>query len=269
MKSLEINFLGTRGSIPVNSKEYEIFGGATVCVLIKSENSNLLLDAGSGLIEIEEYINVDEDTVLDILISHTHLDHIMGILVSRVMFNPKITINIYGVTRNNLSIKEQINKMMCAPIWPVDSNAFTANVNFIDIKKEVQIGKFDIKITEGNHAGGSSLFKITYNNKTIIYATDFELDDNSMQTLVDFSKNADLLICDGQYSDDNKMEKIGFGHSSWQDVLIASRMANCKQVCIFHHDPYSSDEYLLGIENTLKNKSNTCFLARKGGRVYL
>ncbi len=268
MNKLEICFLGTRGSIPINSNEYEIFGGSTVCTLIKSKNTNLILDAGSGFCLIDKYID-EKDTVLDILISHTHLDHIMGLLVSKVMFNPKLTINIYGATRDKLSIKEQINKMMSTPIWPVDSNAFLANVNYIEIKDEIVIGDFNIEIKEGNHTGGSSLFKIKNQDKTIIYATDIELNNSVINPMIEFSKDADLLICDGQYSDENINDKIGYGHSSWQDVVIVANKANCKQMCIFHHDPYSDDECLLEIENKLKKENKNYFLARKGAKISL
>ncbi len=269
MKQLKIHFLGTRGSIPVDAEQYRIFGGATVCTLIKTETQNIILDAGSGFLNLEDYITVNENTVLDILISHTHLDHIIGLLSSRLMFNNKIKINIYGKTRNGLTIKEQINTLMQAPTWPVNTDYFSPNVRFIEIFDELCIGNFKINIKEGNHAGGASLYKLLYDNKKIIYATDFEINETSILSLIDFSKNADFIICDGQYSDDYKLQKVGFGHSSWQDAVKSAKIANCKNMCIFHHDPYSTDEHLLKLETELKKNNANYFFARKGGYLKL
>ncbi len=269
MEQLDIHFLGTRGSMPVDAKQYQKFGGATVCTLIKSNNQNIILDAGSGFLNIEDYITIDENTVLHILISHTHLDHILGLLASKVMFNPKVKINIYGVTRGGLTIKEQINKLMQVPIWPINTDYFTANLSFIEINDELCIDDFTIQVKDGNHAGGASLYKLTHNGKKIIYATDFEINETSMHTLVDFAQNADFIICDGQYSDEYKNEKIGFGHSTWQDAILASVKANCKSMCVFHHDPFSTDDYLLALEKELQNKHPHYFFARKGGHLAL
>ncbi len=269
LKELEIQFLGTRGTMPVNSKEFEIFGGATVCTLVKSKDSNIILDAGTGLMHIEDYIDIKEQNELNILISHPHIDHILGLLASKIMFNSKIKINIYSVKRDNVSVKEQINILMKDPIWPVDVSAFMANVNFIDIKDYFEIKDFKISEIKGNHTGYSSVFKIEYKEQSIVYATDFEIDENSIDKLIDFSKNTDLLICDGQYSDETKKDKIGFGHSSWQEAVLVADKANANMLSIFHHDPYSTDEYLLEIEKNANMHNENYSLARKGARIYI
>ncbi len=268
MKELEISFLGTRGTMPVTNKEYEIFGGATVCVLIKSREKNIVLDAGSGFMDVDKCLNENENE-LNLLISHPHIDHIMGLLASKIMFNSKMIINIYAVKRNGISIKDQINALMREPIWPVNSSAFLAKVNFIDIENSFEIGDFKIDVKEGNHTGDSSIFKIEYNNKKVIYATDFEIDNKSLNTLVEFSNGADFLICDGQYSSQTIKEKVGYGHSAWQDSVKVANMAKVDSMCIFHHDPYSSDEYLLQIETKIKKENQKYFLARKGAVINL
>ncbi len=269
MNYLEIHFLGTRGTIPIDAKEYEIFGGATACTLIKYNKQNLILDAGTGLLSLDHYIDCTEEQELSILISHPHIDHIIGLLASRILFNPKLTINIYGKPKDGRSIKEQIHTMMREPIWPVNSDVYTAQVNFIDITENFSIGEFHIIIEESYHAGGSTIYRIECNDKKIIYSTDYEIDENSRKFLVEFSRNVDFMICDGQFSDTYKEFKKGFGHSSWQDAIQVASEAGCKQMCIFHHDPYSTDDYLLTVEEQVKHINSNYFLARKGGCIRL
>ncbi len=266
MDKLKVQFLGTRGSVAVDSKEYKIYGGATMCTLIKINNTNIILDAGTGFMNIDKHLNED-DTEINIFISHTHLDHINGLLVNKIMFNPRMKINIYAVKRNNLSIKEQINLMMREPIWPVDTTAFTANVEFFDITCEINIDGIKINTIDGNHPGKVSIFKISKNDKSIVYATDYEIEESNIEEFINFSKNTDLLILDGQYCDEIKEEKKGFGHSSWQDAVKLSKKINCKQLYITHHDPYSSDEYLKNVEEKVRNENKNYFLAKSGEGV--
>ncbi len=270
MASLEIQFMGTRGSIAVDSEEYNIYGGATISTLVKDKKENIIFDAGSGFMNISKYIDfTKEEKNLHIFISHAHFDHIMGLMVCDIMFNTEFTVNIYGVSRNNLTIKDQINKLMSPPIWPVGCEAFKAKVIFHELSEEVIIGDFSIKSINGNHPGGSSVFKLLHNQKSLIYATDYEILDDNIDPLINFSKNADLIIFDGQYSKEEIKHKIGYGHSSWQDAAILSQKANCKKLCIFHHDPYSTDEYLLKCEKELKLKYPNYSFAKKGEIVVL
>jgi len=47
---MKIKFWGTRGSIPVNGKEFCKYGGNTSSVeILPSENISFILDAGSGI----------------------------------------------------------------------------------------------------------------------------------------------------------------------------------------------------------------------------
>ena len=48
---MEINFYGTRGSIPVCDKNYMEYGGNTTCIELYQTDSkrSIILDAGSGI----------------------------------------------------------------------------------------------------------------------------------------------------------------------------------------------------------------------------
>ncbi len=266
MKDIEVLFLGTRGSVSVDAKRYSVYGGATICTLIKADNEQIVFDAGSGFTDIQNHIDISKDgkATLHLFLSHTHFDHIMGLPVCDLMFNPDITIYIYGVSKDGLTIKEQIDRLMSPPIWPVSSDVFRANVIYRELTEDIQIGGILISHADGNHPGGCTMFKLKYGGKTLVYATDFEIDDSSEQKLVDFSKGADLLICDGQYDDNHATDRSGYGHSSWQRTAKVAQLGHVHRLCIFHHDPYSDDSYLTASETVLKQQNPCYFFARKG-----
>ena len=106
------------------------------------------------------------------------------------------------------------------------------------------------------HAGGSVRYRFHINGKSIVYATDVELDrifqggysprDQEIlaQEYVDFVQGADLLIADGQYTSDEYLSKMGWGHSSISVVSELATKAEVGQLAIFHHDPQHSDKML-------------------------
>ena len=47
-----VRFRGTRGSYPVAKKNYLEFGGNTSCVEVRCQKQLIILDAGSGIIDV-------------------------------------------------------------------------------------------------------------------------------------------------------------------------------------------------------------------------
>ncbi len=266
---IKVKFLGTRGSIPVEGPTYVTYGGPTSCIQIEIENQLNFLDAGSGFFHAEWSKTTLEKEVA-ILLSHTHLDHILGIPSSRLLYLEEAKVAVYGASREGLTIKQQLDRCMAPPLWPVGTESFSAKIHYHEVQEEFLLGdKVRVRIMEGNHPGGSTVYRLEYKGKSIVYATDYEITEISRQRLVDFSKGANLLICDGQYSEEEEEAKIGFGHSSWEKACELGVESQCEQICIFHHDPYRTDAQLMEIEEMLQRRCSHCFLAKKGQSVLL
>ncbi|HUP21014.1 MAG TPA: MBL fold metallo-hydrolase, partial [Gemmatimonadota bacterium] len=60
----------------------------------------------------------------------------------------------------------------------------------------------------------------------------------------ELARDADLLIHDAQYTDEEYVRHIGWGHSSVSQVVAFAEMARVKHVVLFHHDPVRADEEL-------------------------
>ena len=67
---MKVTFLGTNGW-------YDSITGNTCSVLIQTEEYDIILDAGNGIAKADRYISQDKPAYL--LISHVHIDHIVGL----------------------------------------------------------------------------------------------------------------------------------------------------------------------------------------------
>jgi hypothetical protein len=126
-----------------------------------------------------------------------------------------------------------------------------------DRNGEMSIGRVKVGCFEQHHPGRSFAYSFECDGKKVVYATDNELD----QTLADpgrvethpeelrkvpepfvkFCFGADLLIADGQYTDEEYPKKLGWGHARANTVVDLAVQAEVKQCAIFHHDPLHTD----------------------------
>jgi ribonuclease BN (tRNA processing enzyme) len=140
-------------------------------------------------------------------------------------------------------------------------------INFSDLKANILprfmengatcIDGVQVRSFQQIHQGPSYAYSFEKNGFKIVYATDHELDlmlENREATLknleilrlvqkpvVDFVRNADLLIGDGQYTDSEYANKTGWGHSRATTLVDLALQGNVKKVAIFHHDPLETD----------------------------
>jgi phosphoribosyl 1,2-cyclic phosphodiesterase len=97
------------------------------------------------------------------------------------------------------------------------------------------------------HPGGASGIRVEYLGRAVVYLTDVELPNEDLRTIVRFAANADLLICDAQYTTEEMASYRGWGHSSWQDATQLAHAADVSRLLLFHHAPSRTDDALEGI----------------------
>jgi phosphoribosyl 1,2-cyclic phosphodiesterase len=61
------------------------------------------------------------------------------------------------------------------------------------------------------------------------------------QSVLGLIKNADLVIYDSTYTDEEFPKYVTWGHSTWQEGVRLANAANVKRLVIFHHDPSHDD----------------------------
>ena len=232
--------------LPAEMKQFVGFN--TSCVYVSIEGKHIIFDAGSGIRRLGNMLMKREfgsgDGEAHIFLSHTHWDHIMGFPFFAPSYHSGNNITIYGVHNG---LEQRISNQQEDEYYPISLSAMGAVIDFFQLRKEEAYDLDGIWITNKmlNHPGGSFGYRIDYQNKSIVYATDSEykhIGPDRYATFVDFFKNADILIFDAQFTIEESLEKENWGHStSLQGVDFAAE-ANVKHLLFFHHDPSYSDQ---------------------------
>ena len=256
-----VTFWGTRGSNSTPGRMTEKYGGNTPCVTVRHGDTFIILDAGTGIrnlgIEImHEFRRGRHQVPLHLLISHTHWDHIQGLPFFNPAYEDDIRMTIYGSHNKERFLGSILKEQMDFEYFPVAMSSFAADINVREMSEEqLHLGPVTVDWQEQvYHPGGSVRYRLSTNGKKIVYATDVELDrafekankENSdlAQEYRDFIADADLLIGDGQYTQEEYPEKTGWGHTSIPVLLENAFQSGVKKLAIFHHDPQHSDKFL-------------------------
>lgn len=287
-----IKFWGTRGSVPVPGKDTLKYGGNTPCVEIRtSDNKLLILDAGTGIRELgNNLIENSFDGPLDILLTHYHWDHIQGIPFFVPIYQKGREITFYGVPGRESEMKKLLSDQMELDYFPVKINEVPANIKFkhLEPNKSFHLDGFKIDTFRVYHPSLTLTYKVSENNKNIIYMTDNELDvkgenDKNIseklkiknKELIKFCDNCDYLIHDMMYDEKIIESKLGWGHSSNKAVAKFAILAGVKNLIFFHYNPEYTDEkidqLLESTREELKKSGSqiNCIASREGLTITL
>lgn len=280
---LKIRFWGVRGSVPTPWAEAMQVGGNTSCVQLlytqtteAGEQENLvILDAGTGLrllgrdlIRQHQHRNLH----IHLLLSHTHWDHIQGLPFFGLLNFPDNQLTIYGADKPHKTLEEVVRAQMNYEYFPVALHEAAASINFQTLAAEesIQIGPLTIRTAAFNHPGGVYGYRIETSEQVLVYATDMEYtQDNLDPRLIEFSRDADLLIYDAQYTPEEHHIKQGWGHSNHLLAAHVAREAKVRQLYLFSHDPEHSDLELEVMESEAREMFARTHLAREGMIVSL
>ena len=251
MKDIYIDFWGVRGSVPSPGPETIRYGGNTSCISITVENKILILDAGTGIRNLGSSMIGQTDLKIFIIITHTHWDHIQGFPFFTPIYQPNRLVYMFPTLhKKNLVLSSLIDQMDGAH-FPLTPDQVPSNFNFIteDPLEFLAKNGFHMELVPMNHPGGAFGYKIKFDDTVICYFTDNEIDPPypksiELNELTKQCKNADVLIHDAQYTEDDMPFKHGWGHSLISQVTDLGKTANVKNLVYFHHDPDRTDDEL-------------------------
>jgi phosphoribosyl 1,2-cyclic phosphodiesterase len=295
---LLVKFWGVRGSYPVPGEKTLRYGGNTACVEIRTAEHLVVLDAGTGIVGLGQELMADqrkresENSIVTLLISHTHHDHIQGLLFFRPLFKSTSTLYVYGPRTFSEELQDTLSRMLQPQYSPVpleemnaqkvirslsnsDSVWFPSDAQAPEVRSSDQPffpGKGDLVVrTMRSYAhpkDGVYVFRIEYNGRSVVYATDTEGYSGGDTRLIRFARGADLLIHDAQYDDeeyqDENAPRQGFGHSTIGMATTVAEKAEVKQLALFHHDPSHDDDKIAAMEATAKSYFENTVAAYEG-----
>ena len=267
MKTEEtVTVLGVRGSFPITGGDYLEYGGNTSCFLADLGGETVILDAGSGLSLLGNGVPLPGGRKrVHILLSHPHIDHIMGLFAFSLLHDRSAEICLYGDT----GLRSHLGAVLGPPYWPLGLDDFQANVQVRELAPGVHLSLGDsvaVSTIRGNHPGNSLLYRLEAGGKTLVYALDCEMNEDMRAALARFAQNADLLIWDATFTTKDLIK--GWGHSTWQEGLVLGREAGVKQVLMTHYSQAYTDSFLSEQEK-VAGSCGRCLFAREGMVIQL
>ncbi len=297
-----VKFRGTRGSYPCPKNNYLKFGGNTACVEVRLGNQLVILDAGTGIIdvgidEIRNKIISDNPTsgyCTTIILSHIHQDHIQGLQFYRPLFIKNSTVNLFGMASSKEDLRDTLQMVLFDKVFPLALDEIKSDfniqnflqdqtivlsqngiINVYNDSESIKTKDDDIVIsaykTPAHPKNGSLSIKIEYKSKVLVYATDKESYIGLDKRFIRFAHKCDCLIHDAQYTHQDYINPIqpkqGFGHSTFEMAIDTAHCAKAKKLFFFHYDPDYDDEKLQMLEG--EYVSDNVFFAKENDEIYL
>lgn len=264
-----VKFWGVRGSIACPGPRTVRYGGNTSCLEIRCGGRLLIFDAGSGLRDLGVALGGGGPVDADLYLTHTHFDHICGLPFFAPLYAPGNSVRLAaGHLPPDKGLREVLVEMMMAPLFPIPPSAFRANVAFEDFVQGDVLSPGDgivIRTAPLNHPNQATGYRIEYGGRAICYVTDTEHEDGRRDpNIVALIRDADLVIYDATYTDDEFATFKGFGHSTWQEGVRLVDAAGAKTLVIFHHEPGHDDAAMDAIAAAADRMRPGTVVAREG-----
>lgn len=307
MSSLNVTLWGTRGSIPCPGPNTVKYGGNTLCLEVRYGEANqlVIVDAGSGIRALGSQLMRQDlpkgPIKAKMFFSHTHWDHISGFPFFIPIFVPTTQLEIYGpVSFENESLAEVIGGQLQYRYFPVTMAELSAKITYNRLQEtELELdGGLKLKTKYLNHPITCLGYRFEFEGKSIVTvfdhepyrnlfaadpaSPDYDADlvregqeaaDAENQRILNFMKDADIVLHDAQYSQKEYLKgKQGWGHSTFEWAVNAGHKAGVKKLVLIHHDPERTDAQIDELEASYqalirgKSKMEVVF-AREGMRL--
>ncbi|MDQ0198123.1 MBL fold metallo-hydrolase [Neobacillus ginsengisoli] len=206
---------------------YPKVNGASSGYLLEQEGFQLLIDCGSGV--LAKLQNILQPEELDaVLISHYHPDHIADIgvlqharLIQGFLGKELATLPLYG---HHFDQKE-FSKLTYKKI--------TKGISY-DPNEILTVGPFQVSFLKTDHPVPCYAMRIETGGKVVVYTAD----SSFKEEFIDFSKEADVLLCECNFYGHQNGKSAG--HMTSTEAGILAKEAMVKQLILTHLPHYGN-----------------------------
>ncbi len=252
------SFWGVRGSIPAPGQATARYGGNTPCVSVERNDQDgkriLVFDAGTGIRQLGNALveRANGELEIDLVISHTHWDHIQGLPFFTPFFNGGNTVRIMGPQQGLINLERILTEQMNQVVFPVPLKGLAANLEVEHVDEgEFSLGGFAFEAIRLRHPantlgyrlqpeGGGPKFAYLSDNELGI-GGEYDVRPSWKEDIVRFLDGSDVLVHDAMYTPEQLERFRGWGHSSYLEAVELAAEAGVKQLVLFHHRPEHDD----------------------------
>lgn len=255
---MQLTCWGVRGSIPAPSPKNQRYGGNTSCVTVEGEDRILVIDAGTGIRRLGLDL-LGTDKTIHLVLTHVHSDHVEGFPFFKPLYEEERTLHV--IDHNYEDTKWSLLERLDGFHFPLVEAEIPATINRVEQEGVSFLNEqgFDLSRRPVNHPGGAYGYRISLNGRTVVHIPDNEIHPPgpsmaSFDELVSFCEEADVLVHDAQYRQDDVPEKSGWGHSILPDVCELAEAADVGHLVLFHHDPDRTDDELDAMQKQARER---------------
>jgi phosphoribosyl 1,2-cyclic phosphodiesterase len=231
------------------------YGGNTSSVELRPASGRLVvLDAGTGIRPLGLSLREVPDRV-DLILTHLHLDHVEGLGFFGPLFAHDCAITIWGPPQEGSSLADWIAGYLSPPFFPRRFEELPSRIEFRELGEETwELDGLRITSARVTHPGTTLGYRIDEEGRTFTYIPDNELGLKA-DSGAELAEGADLLFHDAQYTPDEYGGRVGWGHSSIDDVATYFDAMKPAKAVMFHHDPAHSDDFLESMRASVEEKT--------------
>ncbi len=264
---MKITFWGVRGSIASPGRNTVRYGGNTTCIEIRTDNNDLIiLDAGTGIFPLSQTLLGTPGVTANVLISHSHWDHIQGLPFFAPNFVAGNIMRLHGAfdPMSGKGIEQVVAVQLQYSYFPVRESEMKARFEYVTLVPEqrLQIGSATVTPCLMNHPVIDLGYRIEADGKSVFFTGDHEpphniyepshegyaeyqaFVDERAETIRSAMAGVDVLIADCSYTEPEYRAKIGWGHGTFNSSIGYARQAGAKVLFCTHHEPTRSDDAL-------------------------
>jgi len=251
--------LGTNGYFPS-------FGRQTMSILVLNGETALLLDAGTGvgrLIEPRIRELLKEVSRLDIILSHYHLDHLIGLSYLGGVFPGPVRIFGPAPPLSDASPEEAL--AIFGPPWFPTRLLDSPSLEVVAVsRKEWDLNRMPVRMRRQAHPGGAVGIRL---GDRLAYCVDGAIDPGAM----DFVTGVEVLFHEVWLTDEEAAREPPerSGHSAAGPVATLAASAGVERLFPVHHHPKRTEPELGGVVRGMRREGITIELPREGAVLHL
>jgi len=247
--NISVRCWGTRGSIPSPGPETVRHGGNTTCLEVCGADLRIIFDAGSGIRPLGLDLVERGPNAVHIFLTHFHWDHIQGFPFFQPLYDAEDSIKVVGPKQKDIDVQNLFAGQMGPIYFPVPFSVVAAAMEFEHLNEgSYEVGDFTLDVMRVRHPSYVIGYRIKVGGHVICFIPDNEIDGDMYEVdpgfesrIVDFVGDADLLIHDSMYTEAEYPNRVGWGHSTFEQSLRLAMDGGVKKLLFTHHDPMRTD----------------------------